>query len=79
MNQFLSTTTISTANAFHRELKPGALLQLLEEVASSRQVKVRVLVPMDPAINKVVDELRSQGIIIRDYKNPLQVTAVKHL
>lgn len=69
----------STANAFHRELKPGALLQLLEEVASSRQVKVRVLVPMDPAINKVVDELRSQGIIIRDYKNPLQVTAVTTL
>lgn len=49
---------------------------MLEEVASSRQVKVRILVPLDPAINKVVEELRNQGIIIRDYKNPLQVTAV---
>lgn len=37
----------STANAFHRELKPGAL-QLLEEAASSSQVKVRILVPVDP-------------------------------
>lgn len=69
----------STSNSFHRELKPGALLQLLEEVAYSQQVKVRILVPVDSAINKVVHELRNQGIVIRDYKNPLQVTAVTTL
>jgi hypothetical protein len=28
---------------------------------------------------KIVDELKSQGIDVRDYKNPLQVTAVTTL
>ena len=66
----------STTNSFHHGLKPGALLQLLEEAVSSRRVKVRILAPLDAAIDKAVVELKNQGIIIRDYKNPLRVTAI---
>ncbi|MDQ3852495.1 MAG: hypothetical protein M3299_06645 [Thermoproteota archaeon] len=70
----------STANAFHRELKSKTLLQLLKEVAASpHQVKVHILVPMEHTINEIVDELKRQGIDVRDYKNSLQVTAVTTL
>jgi two-component system sensor histidine kinase VicK len=71
----------STANAFRRELREdGTLFRLLKEVAaSSRQVKVRILVPMEYTINEMVDELKTHGIDVRDYKNSLQVTAVTTL
>lgn len=69
----------SSSDSFHRELKPGVLLQLLKEIASMHRVTVRILVPLDPAIDKAVEELRNQGIVIREYKNPLQVTAVTTL
>jgi two-component system sensor histidine kinase VicK len=72
----------SNANSFHRELRESAiLLQLLKDVvsASSRQVKVRILVPIEHEIIEIIDELKSHGIIVRDYKNALQVTAVTTL
>lgn len=72
----------SNANSFHRELRESAiLLQLLKDVvsASSRQVKIRILVPIERKIIEAIDELKSHGIIVRDYKNPLQVTAVTTL
>lgn len=47
--------------------------------ASSRQVKVRILVPIEHKIIEIIDELKSHGIIVRDYKNPLQITAVTTL
>jgi hypothetical protein len=72
----------STPNTFYRKLRErGILLQLLKDVvaASSRQVKVRILVPMRHATNEILDELKSHGIVVRDYKNPLPVTAVTTL
>jgi two-component system sensor histidine kinase VicK len=72
----------SNANSFYRELRESAiLLQLLKDVvsASSRQVNVRILVPIDHKIIEIIEELNSHGIIVRDYKNPLQVTAVTTL
>jgi two-component system, OmpR family, sensor histidine kinase VicK len=72
----------SNANSFHRELRESAiLLQLLKDVvsASFRQVKVRILVPIDHKIIEIIEELNCHGIIVRDYKNPLQVTAVTTL
>lgn len=72
----------SNANSFHRELRESAILvQLLKDVvsASSRQVKVRILVPIEHKIIEIIDELKSHGIIVRDYKNPLQITAVTTL
>lgn len=47
--------------------------------ASSRQVKVRILVPIENKIIEIIDELKSHGIIVRDYKNPLLITAVTTL
>ena len=69
----------SNVNTFHRELKAGALLQVLKDVASLHQVKVRVLVPAENTLNEIIDELKSNGIIVRDYKNPGPVTAVTTL
>jgi two-component system sensor histidine kinase VicK len=64
----------STANAFHRQEKSGAL-QLLKE-AASRGAKVRILVPLDNArtedrVQKLREEENS-AIDIRDIKKPLQ-------
>ncbi len=70
----------SAATVFHRKLKSRTLLQLLKEIVGSpRQVKVRILTPMEHTINEIVNELRSQGIEVRDYKNPLRDTAVTTL
>jgi two-component system sensor histidine kinase VicK len=66
----------STAHAFHRQEKSGAL-QLLKE-AASRGAKVRILVPLDnPKTEDRVQKLREEGegnstIDIRDIKKPLQ-------
>jgi two-component system, OmpR family, sensor histidine kinase VicK len=72
----------SNANSFHRELSENAiLLQLLKDIVStsSRQLKVRILVPIEHKIIEIIDELKSHGIIVRDYKNPLQVAAATTL
>ena len=69
----------SNLNTFHRELKAGALLQVLKDVASLHQVKVRILVPAENTLNEIIDELKSHSIIVRDYKNPGPVTAVTTL
>jgi two-component system sensor histidine kinase VicK len=67
----------STANAFYRELKSGALAQILREVVTSRsQVKVRILVPLDHRMDEIIDQLKSHGIVVRDYVNPMQTTSV---
>jgi two-component system, OmpR family, sensor histidine kinase VicK len=72
----------SNANSFHREFRQSAiLLQLLKDIVSdsSGQVKVRILVPIEHKIREIIDELDNHGIIVKDYKNPLQVTAVTTL
>ncbi len=61
----------STANAFRRQEKAGAL-ELLKEAAAIRGVKIRVLVPMDKKIrNEMAKQLQALGIDIRDSKKSL--------
>jgi len=69
----------STANSFHRQIEAGMLSQILKEVVSLRRVKARILVPLEHTLNEIVEELNNQGIAVRDYKNPLQVTVVTTL
>jgi two-component system, OmpR family, sensor histidine kinase VicK len=70
----------SAASAFHHQIKAGALLQLLKEVASLHRVKVRILVPMEQkTINEMAGQLEGLGIVVRDNKKPLQATTVTTL
>ena len=68
----------STANAFNHQIKEdGILLQLLKEKAASKLVNVRILVPMEKkAINEMAHQLKNLGIVVEDYKKPLQVAAL---
>jgi two-component system sensor histidine kinase VicK len=70
----------STANTFRRQVKAGAL-ELLKEVASQRDVKVRILVPIDDGDNKAIivisnekiRQLKELGIDIRQIKEEEQL------
>jgi hypothetical protein len=70
----------STANAFRRQVKAGAL-ELLKESATGRNVKVRILVPIDDGDNKTIivianekiRELKKLGIDIRQIKKQEQL------
>jgi two-component system, OmpR family, sensor histidine kinase VicK len=66
--------TFSTANEFYHQIKEdGVFLQLLKEKAASRLVKVRILVPIEvKTIDEMAGQLKGSGIVVRDYKKPLQ-------
>jgi two-component system, OmpR family, sensor histidine kinase VicK len=64
----------STANAFYRQVKTGAL-ELLKEAATLRGVKVRILVPMgnnDDAVSERIHQIKNVGIDIRTIKQTFQ-------
>jgi two-component system sensor histidine kinase VicK len=65
----------STANAFRRQVKTGAL-DLLKETAMLRHVKVRILVPTDnnnnDTVNERVQQMKNVGIDIRTIKQTFQ-------
>jgi two-component system sensor histidine kinase VicK len=65
----------STANAFHHQVKTGAL-DPLKEAAMLRHVKVSILVPMDNINNDTVSEriqqMKDAGIDIRTIKQTFQ-------
>jgi sugar-specific transcriptional regulator TrmB len=63
----------STANAFRRQEKAGAL-ELLKEAAKLRGVKVRILVPIDKnnTANERIQQMKDAGIDIRAIKSILQ-------
>lgn len=63
----------STANAFRRQEKAGAL-ELLKEAATLRSVKVRILVPMDNnnTSNERIQQMKDAGIDIRTIKPTFQ-------
>jgi two-component system sensor histidine kinase VicK len=64
----------STANAFHRQVKTGAL-ELLKEAAMLRYVKVRILVPMDndnDALIERIQQMKEAGIDVRTIKQTFQ-------
>jgi two-component system sensor histidine kinase VicK len=47
----------STANAFYRQMVVAGVVQLYKEVASERNVKIRILTPRDDRVDKIVQEL----------------------
>lgn len=49
----------STANAFHRQERVGAI-KLLKDMAEGRNIKVRILTPEDERIKAFVENLRKQ-------------------
>jgi two-component system, OmpR family, sensor histidine kinase VicK len=67
----------STANAFHRQEKAGAL-DLLKEAAALRGVKVRILVPIgnnddnNDAVSERIHQMKDAGIDIRTIKQTFQ-------
>jgi two-component system, OmpR family, sensor histidine kinase VicK len=66
----------STANAFRRQEKTGAL-ELLKEAAILRGVKVRILVPIDnndknDAVSERIQQMKDVGIDIRAIKQTFQ-------
>jgi two-component system, OmpR family, sensor histidine kinase VicK len=67
----------STANAFRRPEKAGAL-ELLKEAAALRGIKVRILVPMNDnvddndALSKRIQQIKEEGIDIRVIKQTFQ-------
>jgi two-component system sensor histidine kinase VicK len=66
----------STANAFRRQEKAGAL-ELLKETATLRGVKVRILVPIDnnandDTVSERIRQMKNVGIDIRTIKQTFQ-------
>jgi two-component system, OmpR family, sensor histidine kinase VicK len=68
----------STANAFYRQEKAGAL-ELLKEATLVRHVKVRILVPIDNndndnnnTVSKRIQQMKNVGIDIRTIKQTFQ-------
>jgi hypothetical protein len=64
----------STANAFYRQEKAGAL-ELLKEAAKLRGVKVRILVPIgsnDSTVSERIHQIKNVGIDIRTVKQTFQ-------
>jgi signal transduction histidine kinase len=54
--------TFSTANAFYRQLVVAGVMQLCNEAASERNVRIRILTPKDERIDKIVQELLQEQI-----------------
>jgi two-component system, OmpR family, sensor histidine kinase VicK len=52
-------TIFSTANAFHRQKRAGAI-ESLKEAANMRGVKVRILTPFDGKIQELADKLEGE-------------------
>jgi hypothetical protein len=74
----------STANAFRRQVKAGALA-LLKEAASQRSVKIRILVPVDDnneaiiiAANETRRQLNELGIDIRQIKKEEEIYSLQN-
>jgi two-component system sensor histidine kinase VicK len=68
----------STANAFHRQKKAGAL-ELLKEAAKLRGIKVRILVPIgdndndnNDTVSERIQQMKDVGIDIREIKQTFQ-------
>ena len=63
----------STANAFHRQGRAGAI-ELLKEATTERHVKIRILTPMDDIIKEKAQKFKEQQnqIDIRNIETPLQ-------
>ena len=63
----------STANAFRRQEKAGAL-ELLKEAVKLHNVKVRILVPIrdSSTASKGIEQVRGSGIDIRTIKHTFQ-------
>ncbi|MDQ3885232.1 MAG: hypothetical protein M3239_07285 [Thermoproteota archaeon] len=61
----------STANAFRRQEKAGAL-ELLKEAARVHGIKVRILVPVGNIITERIQQLKDAGIDIRTIKQTFQ-------
>jgi two-component system, OmpR family, sensor histidine kinase VicK len=64
----------STSNAFRRQEKVGAFDSLIR-TAKSKDLKVRILSPIDDYIRKIIDEIKREDKIrieIRNIKEPLQ-------
>jgi two-component system sensor histidine kinase VicK len=64
----------STANAFYRQVKTGAL-ELLKEAATLRGVRVRILVPLgnnNDTANERIQQMKNVGINIRSIKQTFQ-------
>lgn len=73
----------STTNVFYRQIKEAsAFLELLKETATSslHRVKVRILAPAEQkSINEMASQLKDFGILVRNYKKPLQATTLTTL
>jgi K+-sensing histidine kinase KdpD len=63
----------STANAFHRQERAGAM-ELFKEATAERHVKIRILTPMDDIIKEKEQKFKEQKhqIDIRNIDYPLQ-------
>jgi signal transduction histidine kinase len=64
----------STSNAFRRQEKAGGI-DLLRRSAKSRNLKIRILSPIDDHIRKVTDEIKVEDKIrieVRNIQEPLQ-------
>ncbi|MBD0359412.1 MAG: hypothetical protein ICV56_01700 [Nitrososphaeraceae archaeon] len=64
----------STSNAFRRQEKAGGI-DLLRRSAKSRNLKIRILSPIDDYIRKVTDEIKVEDKIrieVRNIQEPLQ-------
>lgn len=64
----------STSNAFRRQEKAGAV-DLLIRTAKSKDVKVRILLPIDHYITNIIEKLKRESKIrieIRNIEEPLQ-------
>ena len=64
----------STSNAFRRQEKAGAL-DLLIRTAKSKDLKVRILSPVDDYVGNIVDKIKRESKIrieIRNIEEPLQ-------
>jgi signal transduction histidine kinase len=64
----------STANAFHRQERAGAV-ELFKEATAERHVKIRILTPMDDIIKENAQKFKEQKhqIDIRNIDYPLQI------
>jgi two-component system, OmpR family, sensor histidine kinase VicK len=65
----------STSNAFRRQEKAGAI-EFLIRTAKSKNVKVRILSPVDDHVRNVIDKIKREDsksrIVIRNIEEPLQ-------
>jgi two-component system sensor histidine kinase VicK len=65
----------STSNAFRRQEKAGAI-DFLIRTAKSKNVKVRILSPVDDHVRNVIDKIKREDsksrIVIRNIEEPLQ-------